>query len=223
MKQFFAMMILLASVSSIAATDGNLENELNSLDVKDEVPQAVTKEKLYAIQARNSTLKNRLEILASAAQNFTSDGFLNSYQVGGELQFHFNDDWSVAGAYSQVMNTFRSSADRLLETEGILPDVDYAKSRMEGRVQYNLFYGKFRFTKDSVMYFDLYTSLGYAQSTLASGSSGGPVGDAGFAFWVGNWGSVHIGVKDYYYAEKRMLSQGSHHNIHGYIQAGYLL
>lgn len=222
MKKLFGILILLAALPAVSA-ETKIEDELKSLDVSEAVPAQISSDKLYSIQTRNSPLKNRIEVLVSAAENLTGDGFLASEQVGGEVQYHINDDFSVALAYNQVFNKFKDSADRLLQTEGVLPDVDFAKSRMEARVQYNLFYGKFRFTRDSVLYFDQYVSAGWAQHTLGSGGSSGPVADAGFAFWISTWGSLHLGVKDYYYEEKGRLTSGSHHNVHAYIQAGYLL
>lgn len=217
------ILTLALAVLPLAAQAATLEEEIKGLDVEEQVPAAISKEKYYSIQSRNVSLKNRLEILASVAENFTGNGFMSSEQVGGEVQYHLNDDWSAAVGYNQVFNRFKESAERLLEVEGLLPDVDYAKSRIEGRIQYNLFYGKFRFTKDSVMYFDQYVSVGYASHTLGSGPAGGPVFDAGFAFWVSDWGSLHLGVKDYYYPETGRLTTGTHHNVHGYVQAGYLL
>ena len=223
MKNWLIALTLVSLAQGAWAATGSLEDEIKGLDVQDAVPAQISKEKLYSIQNRNAPLKNRFEILVGFGENFTADSFLSSEQAGGELQYHLTDDWSVALAYHQVFNKFKDSADRLLETEGLLPDVDFARSRMEARVQYNLFYGKFRFTKDSVLYFDQYVSLGYAQNELGSGSSPGPVIDGGFAFWVSDWGSVHLGVKDYYYQEKARLSGGSRHNIHAYAQVGYLL
>jgi len=223
--KFLSLITLILALlpPTLAVASGELENDLKSLDVQETVPSAVSKEKLYSIQSRNAPLKNHFEILASLGQNFTGDGFLARNQIGGEIQYHITDDWALGVGYNKVYNDFKGSADRLLQEQGVLPDVDYAKARIEGRVQYNLFYGKFRFTKDSVMYFDQYIAAGYAQNQLASGNANGPLGDAGFAFWISNWGSVHLGVKDYYYTEKAALTSGAHHNIHGYLQVGYLL
>ena len=61
-----------------------------------------------------------------------------------------------------------------------------------------------------------------AQNDLRSGTSTGPVGDLGFAFWFGQHVSVRLGMKDYYYREDRALSQGYSHNVHGYLQTGYI-
>jgi outer membrane beta-barrel protein len=222
MKYLIVALSLFLSLPAQAATS-SLEDDIKGLDVEGAAPAQITKEKLYSIQSRSSPLRKHLEILVGFGENFTGDSFLASEQVGAELQYHVTDDWSVALAYNQVFNKFKDAADNMLVADGLLPDVDFVRSRQELRVQYNLFYGKFRFTKDSVLYFDQYVSLGFAQNELGSGSSPGPVGDAGFAFWISDWGSLHLGVKDYYYEEKSRLSSGSHHNIHGYVQAGYLL
>jgi len=201
-----------------------LESELDSLNLEktEKVPEGSTKERLYSIQSRITELKNRVEILAGGGQNFSGDSFLQSRQMSLEGQFHFNDSWSAALAYSQLDNQWTNSTQQLINQKSLVPDVDYTTSRTEARVQYNTFYGKLRWQRDSVLYFDQYISLGYAWNNLASGTSPGPVADIGFAHWISNWGTVHWGVKDYYYQENGQLSSGYNNNIFGYLEVGYL-
>lgn len=217
-----AVLVLLLPAFAYAAPNRSLESELKQLEVKDAVPSSKLTERIYAVQSRITPLKNRAELGVALAQNFGGSGFLDSSQWSVEGQFHFTDRLALAAAYSQVTNEFTGSAKNLEEKSGILPDIDYVKSRTEGRLLYNLFYGKFRFTRSQSLSFDQYLGLGYAQNELRSGTSGGPVGEFGFAFWFGQHVSVRLGAKDYYYNENRTLSQGYAHNVHGYLQTGYL-
>lgn len=213
--------ILLFAVSAHGATQ-SLEKDIRDLEVQDSVPAPVLKERLYSVQMRSSPLTGRWEVLGGMAKNFSGSGFLDTAQVSIEGQYHLDDRFSFAGSYSRVSNTFTSSAKNLQAVNGYLPDVDYAKQRFEARAQANLFYGKFRMTRAQAMSFDQYVGLGPVFNQLRSGSSVGAVFDVGFAFWIGKWGSVHLGAKDYYYRENRALSKGYTNNVHGYGQLGFL-
>lgn len=221
MRFLFALVMLTGSCAFAASK--SLEKELKDLDVQDAVPASRLEERLYAVQGRATPLLERWEVLVSAAQSFSTGNFLESSQFGAEGQYHFTDRFSVAGAYSRVANRFNSSADNLQAQTGYLPDVDFAKSRLEARAQYSLFYGKFRFTRAQAMSFDQYWGAGLARNELRSGNVVGPVFDAGFAFYIGQKFTFHLGVKDYYYEENRTLSKGITNNVHGYVQAGLLL
>ncbi len=212
---------LVLSAPAFAATK-SLERELRDLDVKDAIPSSKLVERIYSVQGRATPLKGRPEITVSMGQNFSGSGFLDSSQWGVEGFFHITDRWGVAAGYSQVSNKFTKSAENLLKTSGFLPDVDYAKSRMEARLIYNVFYGKFRFSRTQAMSFDNYLGLGVVQHDLRSGQATGPVAEVGFAFFFPYDVSIRVGVKDYFYRENRTLSQGYAHNVHGYLQTGYL-
>lgn len=213
--------LVLASATSQAATR-SLETELKALEVKDAVPSAKLTERIYAVQSRATPLKHRVELTVAMAQNFGGTGFLDTIQTEGDAYFHFTDRFSMAAGYAHVSNKFTSAAKNLEQKSGILPDVDYATSRMELRALYNLFYGKFRFTRNQSLSFDQYLGFGVAQHELRSGQTVGALGDFGFAFWFGQHVSMRLGVKDYYYREDRTLSQGYSHNVHGYLQTGYI-
>lgn len=215
---------LLFWISSLGfSAEKSLVQELGEINVDQKVPSQMDREKLYSVQTRVLPLKNKFEIGALASQNWSSNGFLRNEQYGGEVRFHFSNRFSLGAAYSVVSNTFTNSAERLGVVQGIYPDVDYAKSRMEIRPQANLFFGKFRISSDQTFYFDQYIGLGAAAHQLKSGQAIGPVGEAGFVFWISTYGALRLGVRDYYYAEKGVMTQGSSHNFFGFVQGGVVL
>jgi outer membrane beta-barrel protein len=220
--KFLIFVLCTLAQAQVWAAPRSLESELKQLEVQDAVPSSKLVERIYAVQARITPLKYRAEAGVQLGQNFGGSGFLDSSQLSVEGQFHFSDRFAVAAAYSYINNEFTGSAQNLKESSGVLPDIDYAKSRLEGRLIYNLFYGKFRFTRTQSMSFDQYLGLGVAQNELRSGTSTGPVGELGFAFWFGQHVSIRLGMKDYYYRQNRSLSQGYAHNVHGYLQTGYI-
>lgn len=216
-----AILILTSIISLNAfAAPGALEKDLKELEMRDPVPAARLNDRIYTVQMRARPLSGKFELLAGGGMGMGGNEFLKTNQLSVEGQYHFNDTWSVAAAYTNVQNEFTDSAKRLEAATGLQPDVDYAKSRTELRAQFNAFYGKIRFSRTQAITFDQYFGLGYAVNNLRSGNAEGFVGDLGVAFWGGEQLAFHVGVKDYYYKESRTLSKGDTHNIFGYLQAG---
>jgi outer membrane beta-barrel protein len=221
MRNYLSVVFLLfCSFPAVGAKP--LQSDLKSLDLDDYGILVNSKDHLYAVQSRAMDLDRRVELLLSGAQNLSGDGFLITRQMGLEAQYHINNDWALALGYSRVNNDWSNSAKGLIATQGLTPTVDRTTSRTELRAQYNLFYGKIRLLSDSILFFDQYAGLGWTSNQLDSGESPGPVADIGLAFWIPDWGSVHMGLKDYYYEERRVLAPGSNHNLNVYVSLGFL-
>jgi outer membrane beta-barrel protein len=89
-------------------------------------------------------------------------------------------------------------------------------------VEYNVFYGKFRLSTDTVLYFDTFVAAGVSDVELESGNTTGGVLDVGFAFWAGkNW-SARAGLKNDWYNETLVTGEELNHNMIGYLSIGYL-
>lgn len=216
------LIFIFTLLASTAWADKSLQRELNELDVQDAVPSSQVSERLYAVQMRAHPLGRKWEVLLGGNRAIAGSEFLITSQVSFEGQYHYDDRWAVAAAYSRVFNEFTQAADNLQNETGKLPDVDYATSRIEARGVFNAFYGKVRFSRNQAVTFDQYFGLGLVRSDQRLGASVGAVGDFGFAFWLGRSASVHLGLKDYYYEEKGLISKGMNHNVHAYAQAGAL-
>jgi outer membrane beta-barrel protein len=124
--------------------------------------------------------------------------------------------------YSFVSNKFTESAMTLQNQSGYVPDVSYVSRKLELTAAYNLFYGKFRVTSDTVYYFDQYWALGAGRMDTGLGQEWAAVADAGLVLWLGKWGSARLGLKDYYYNEKTLFNSSMAHNLHGHLDVGYL-
>ena len=227
MSNFGRILFLAALVARFcfaAASEGSVEERLERLRLPpNEPPAAVSREKLYAVQDRYTPLHWASEVSAGGSENFNSDGFLHSSELSLSYRMHFNDKWSVALSASYVFNSFSAAADHLLDTEGRYPDVTFTKGRGDLVLSYQLFYGKIRFSMDNVLYFDQYLSLGGGVVDMSRGTRSAAVGDIGFVFWLGKWGSLRAGLKDFYYEEPR--AQDSHyvHSLLGHLDLGLLI
>ena len=89
-------------------------------------------------------------------------------------------------------------------------------------VEFNPCYGKFRWSADSVSYFDQYVALGAGQIAQNTGTDTAAVADIGLAAWLGKWGSLRLGLKDYYYAEHYRTATQNTNNLHAHLDMGYL-
>jgi outer membrane beta-barrel protein len=229
MKKYLWILVLAAglSVSSgarAASSTPTLADDIESLQVDDQAQvSSVSTEKLYSFQTRYAPLTSRSEFTFTGGRNFTGDSFLATNQLGLGYRFHFSDRFSAGVEGSFVFNKLTESADRLYESQRVLPDVAYVRQRADLTLAYNLFYGKIRPGIDSNVYFDQYIALGAGGVKLDSGTKPELVADIGFAFWLGKTGSLRLGFKDYYFQETRRLSQGYTHNITGYVGVGILL
>ncbi len=238
MKRWAVMAVVLAAsgvsgdllANDLPAKEGpapqqapSLEDQLKLLELPaNRAPVAVSTEKLYSVQSRYNPLKGRFEVSLGVARDFTNASSLSSQQLGGSLRYHLNDRWHVGVAGGQVFNEFTETARLLMEREGVVPDVAYAKYRANLEVGANTFYGKFRLSSDTVLYLDQYVSLGAGVVGLNRGPAAMATVDAGFAFWIGRGGVIRIGMKDHIYREKRELSSAMTHHWLGHVQIGWM-
>jgi outer membrane beta-barrel protein len=143
--------------------------------------------------------------------------------MGGSIRFHFNDRFSLGLSGAQVYNSLTETARLLMNQEGILPDVAYAKFRSDLSVAMNTFYGKFRLSSDRVLYLDQYIALGGGVVGLNTGTTGMATFDGGLAFWVGQHGVIRLGLKDHFYREVRQLSSSMTNHWLGHVDLGWML
>ncbi len=231
MKSIFAF-VLLATVFAVPGFAANnpskasqlsLEDQLKTLDTGNQLPASANHDKMYSVQPRYLPLQYRSEISFGAAQDMTPDSFLKTQQLELEYRFHFNDRWSVGLAQAWVDNQLKGETTNI---QGALPAVPYATMRQDLTVEYNIFYGKFRWGSETVSYFDMYGALGTGRITQVTGNStdnvNATVADVGFAFWLGKWGSARLGIKDYAYNETYLSGTLTQHNIHAHVDLGYI-
>jgi outer membrane beta-barrel protein len=226
MKKLILISILSVATTAWAAEDpveAQFEKDMKTLDLPDHAPAALTKEKLYSVQPRYAPLQNRNEISFGGGQNMSGNSFLQTQQIELAYRRHFNDRWAVATSAAWVQNRFTDNARRLQQTDGILPDIQYARERYDVAGEVNLFYGKFRLTRDQVFYFDQYLALGPGLEHLTSTWVGAATGDIGLVVWFGHWGSLRMGVKDYYYNETSQEQTTARNNLHWHIDLGVVL
>ena len=110
----------------------------------------------------------------------------------------------------------------MFQNKALLPDSDFAIKSTEGFINYHTFYGKLRFTKETIVYFDQYVSLGYGNIHLDQGETKMYSVDLGFAFWLGKHMSSRLGMKTESYIQQKKKGQENVHHAMGYVEFGYM-
>lgn len=227
----FSSSLTLAETSAMtqaAPSVPSLEDQLKGLSGPENqapagLPYGTSDEKVYSVQTRYSPLRFTSEIGIGGGRNMSGDSFLVTQELTAAYRFHFSDRWNVALSGAYVYNELNGTGQRVFKEEQRIPDLTYAKTRGDIALGFNTFYGKFRLSMDKVFYFDQYLQLGAGIVNLPTTTSNAFTADAGFVFWLGKRGSFRVGLKDWYYHEKRIRSEGSNHNLIAHLDIGILL
>lgn len=201
----------------------NLEKKLEALNIpSDKVTPIVSRDKLFSVNQRYSSLRQRFEFTMFGANNFTADSHLETTMTGATMRYHFNGRWSIGARYSEYFNQLSEAGKELFRNAQKLPDTDYAIKSTEGFINFNTVYGKLRLTQDTIVYFDHYISLGYGNIQLAEEETQMYSVETGFAFWIGKNFSSRFGVKSESYTQQKLSGDENVHNMMGYAEIGYL-
>ena len=225
MKRILSALLLVSTgvFAEAEPTKSGLSEKLDSLNIpSDKVTPMISQDKLYAVNSRYSSLQKRHEITLAGANNFTGDDHLTSRNTSGTYRFHWNSTWSLGMRYSHYFNELSGAGKKLFDKERLLPDTDFALKSTEGFINLNTVYGKLRLTRDTVVYFDQYITLGYGDIALSQGETKMGTLDLGFAFWLGKHMSARTGLRNEFYEQEKINGDSNVHNALGYIEFGYL-
>jgi outer membrane beta-barrel protein len=224
MKKLLIGLLALSSLSFASTeTRSDLERKMDTLNIpSDKVTPLISEEKLYSVNSRYSSLKQRFEVSFFGASNLTPDSHIDSTMGGGTVRFHVNDKWSLGYRYSEYNNELTEGGEKLFERDEVLPDTDYAIKSNDAFINYNTVYGKLRLTSNTVAYFDQYISLGYGKIALGNGETQFYSIDVGLALWIGKKMSARFGVNNQLYEQHKLNGAENVHNAQGYVSFGYL-
>lgn len=225
MKSSLLVLVAMVLISPARAATESLEDGLKALELPaNQAPAEVSQEKLYSVQGRYSPLRLRHELSVHGSLGIVGgDGLISSQELGGTYRFHLSDRWHLGLSGTYVFNQLTGSANRLIAEEGVIPDVSYAKWRTDLTAGFHTFYGKFRITMDTVLYFDHYIAAGAAWQSLSTHDGLAGVLDTGFVFWFGKHWSVRAGLKDYLFEERRVAGNGFAQNLNFHMDVGFVL
>jgi outer membrane beta-barrel protein len=217
-----SLLVLVLTAGPVFSAE-DLEQKLEGLSLpNNQAPARKYDENLYSVQSRFVPLNLASELKLAGAMNFTADSYVDSRELSLAYRFHINDRWHLTGSGSYVFNSLSTAGKKLRDLERIIPDAAWVKYRAELLGGFNLFYGKFRLNMDRVFYLDQYVAMGPGLITTNKANAMAGVGDIGLVFWMGRRLSVQVGVKEYFYKQKRELSSSFVNDVVGHFDVGFL-
>lgn len=210
-----------------AATATPQNSNVGLAEQMEQLSGGSNREKFYVVQSQKSGNAGVYDLAIGAGVNATGDVNVKSTDTIFRAKYHANNHFFVSLASNQVKNEFNESAKRRVSEDGIYPDVGFVTSRNDLSFGYNLIYGKARFTKDTVFFFDQYASLGVGlieqTDTRHSYVTPAVVGDLGISFWFARRVSLAVGGKTYRFRETRIATSSTANHVIGYANLGMLL
>lgn len=215
------------AIPAAAATTGSNNANVGLADQMDQLSGGSNREKFYVVQSQKSGNVGVYDLAIGAGVNATGDVNVKSTDTIFRAKYHASNRFFVSLASNQVKNQFNVSAQRRITEDHIYPDVGFVTARNDLSFGYNLIYGKARFTKDTVFFFDQYASLGVGlieqTDTRHSYVTPAIVGDLGISFWFARRVSLAVGGKTYRFHETRIATSSGANHVIGYANVGVLL
>jgi len=193
-------LVLVATHAVADAIDDDLENLGNNQQVKDRAAHLDSRTRIGIVQGREVDRNWRLETGVSYGPVAFGDAYLNTQNLGANLDLHINPHLSVgihyAKAFSQLTSEGQDRFNVAQSTGGSSPLVSYPEQSVMGVVNWYMMYGKINFFDIKTVQFDIYSLAGFGQedtnTTIGSVSNDtwGNTWTAGGG--IGFWFSQHL-------------------------------
>ncbi len=198
--------------SSIQASAQNVQDDLNSLggnkDLIKKAKQMNPNNKVRIVQKREVDRNLRFEVGGSFGVVAGGDPYVNTDNLGFNLDFHITPRWSIGARYYQSSNALSREGKRLADEAQKNPDsnvfdsTDYAKDTYMGVINWYPIYGKLNLFDLTVAQFDIYALAGYGQIQLASGSTDTITAGGGVGIWLSQHFSTRLEARYQSYSDQ---------------------
>ncbi|MEK6772916.1 MAG: outer membrane beta-barrel domain-containing protein [Bdellovibrionota bacterium] len=213
--------------AQVAAKSRNLKKDFDTLGDNQEVVERVrnldTQQKVRIVQNRLVDRNNRVEVGMNYSYLGSGDSYVKTQNGGAMLEYHINPHWSVGAQHQKSFNSLTSEAtavyDRVQSCQAAgpgctekFPALDYPVQSTIATISYYPIYGKLNLFDAAVAHFDLYTSLGYGQIQLLSGTTNLTTAALGVGTWLSSRVTTRLEVRYHRYqdlllTDKRQQSQ----------------
>lgn len=204
---------------SLAANAKSVSQDMDSLGANQELLMKARAmdpgNRVRVVQSRLVDRNLRLELGVNYGMVAGGDSYLNTNNLGAQLEFHINPRWSVGARYYNSANTFTSEGKRMYDHASAqsangddysIADVSYAKNTYLGTLSFYPIYGKMNLFDWAITQFDMYLMAGAGQVQLANRSSTWNTSTwtagTGFGVWLTNWMTSRLEVRYQNYQDK---------------------
>jgi outer membrane beta-barrel protein len=125
-------------------------------------------EKIWVLQRRPFLKKGRVDVSPMFGSNF-NDPLVNFYSIGGDVNYHLNEDMAVGLRGYYTLNTETADFDRMIQQYSLFPLISRPIWSTTLNFQYAPLYGKFAFFDSFIIPWELYTraGVGWVQTFIA--------------------------------------------------------
>ena len=188
-----ATLVLGAASVSHADTSSDLDSLGSNRQIVRRAQALESQSRVGVVQGRTVDRNWRLEIGGNYGPVAAGDSYLNTQNLGAQVDLHITPQFSLGVRYEKAFssltqegqNQFQAAqAARQAGGDFRIPDIDPPKSSLLAVANWYMFYGKMNFFDLSVVQFDIYSLAGYGQMTLQSGTTPTWTAGGGIGFWL---------------------------------------
>lgn len=156
------------------------------------------------VQNRVVDRRWRNEFSGGYANVLGGDAYLQTQMLNLDYHLHISPYWSVGLGYYSAFNKLSREGRHLLNTDGLIPDVDEPQSGYELSVNFSPIYGKINLLNVGVMQFDIYAIGTYGKIMLNSGETDSYTVGAGFGLWISQHLTSRLELRQRFYEARRL-------------------
>lgn len=204
MNQLILLLICLFLISNsfAASNESNLKKEFQTLsdnkDVVERVKKMDSQQKVRIVQNRYVSRTNRIELAFDYGSIFGADTYVKTSNLGAQLQYHLNPNWSFGLEYHKFYNDLTAEGQRQYnvayscQQQGPgctqrFAGVDFPLENQMATISFYPIYGKLNLFDSGIAQFDIYTLIGYGQKKLSSGTTNALAAGLGIGIWLNNY------------------------------------
>jgi outer membrane beta-barrel protein len=182
--------ILVASGALADNAHDNVSDELENLDsnqqVSDRAAHLDSRTRAAIVQGRAVDRNWRFEFGLNYGPTAFGDNFLNTQDVGANVDLHINPHFSIGVHYAKAFNQLTAEGQTQFNNAqasfNTTPEISYAEQSVMGVLDWYMTYGKINLFDWKVVQFDIYTLAGYGQEEVLT-----DIGPSSQDQWTGTW------------------------------------
>lgn len=187
--------ILMIAGQASAQVSKSLDSLGSNESINKKIADLESRSRFGIVQGRAVPRDMRFEIGASYGPVAAGDSYLQTQNMGGQIDFHFTPKFSLGVRYAKAFNSLTSEGERRFEEARVaqaasndyrIPDIDYPEESLMGVFNWYMTYGKLNLFDVRVVQFDIYSLGGYGQVKLKSGATDTWTAGGGIGFWLTN-------------------------------------
>jgi outer membrane immunogenic protein len=233
LRHFLAMTIFaIAMSSSMSAHATSIEDLGGNKELIRRARALDPDNKIRVVQNRTVDRTWRVELGMNYGMVAGGDPYVNTQNLGGNLDVHVNPMFSVGARYYEHFNELTPEGRRIYDSarkEAVSgqpyqkTDIDYPLNSTLGVVSFYPIYGKLNFFDLGLAQFDLYVLGGYGQVQLESGNSPTWTAGGGVGLWLNQHLTTRLEVRYQNYEDEISTGTRSLNMVVSHLSIGLLL